>query len=57
MLGWVVTFFVLAAVAGYLGFFGLAGTAGLIAKVFLGVFLVLLVASAAMTILGGRGPA
>ncbi|MBV9992297.1 MAG: DUF1328 domain-containing protein [Alphaproteobacteria bacterium] len=57
MLGWALTFLVLSAVAGYLGFYALAGTAGLIAKVFLGVFLVLLVASAAVTVLGRKGPA
>lgn len=57
MLGWVFTFFVLAIVAGYLGFFGLAGAAGLIAKVCLGIFLVLLVASLTMTVLARRGSA
>ena len=51
MLGWVLTFLVLSAVAAYLSFFALAGTAGIVAKVFLAVFLVLLVASATMTVL------
>ncbi len=54
MLGWVFTFFVLSGVTAYLGFFALAGSAALIAKVFLGVFLVLLVASATMTVLARR---
>jgi len=51
MLGWVATFLVLAAVAAYLGFFALPGFAGLLAKIFMAVFLVLLVASGAMSVL------
>jgi uncharacterized membrane protein YtjA (UPF0391 family) len=45
MLGWALTFLVLALVAGLLGFFALAGVAAMIAKVLLLVFLVLLVVS------------
>jgi uncharacterized membrane protein YtjA (UPF0391 family) len=45
MLGWALTFLVLALVAGLLGFFALAGVAATIAKVLLLVFLVLLVVS------------
>src|SRR5256885_8156998 len=45
MLGWALTFLVLALVAGLLGFFALAGAAAMIAKVLLLVFLVLLVVS------------
>jgi uncharacterized membrane protein YtjA (UPF0391 family) len=46
MLGMALTFFLLAIVAGLLGFFALAGLAALIAKVLLFVFLVLLIVSA-----------
>ena len=45
MLGWALTFLVLALVAGLLGFFALAGVAAMISKVLLLVFLVLLVVS------------
>ena len=45
MLGWALSFLVLALVAGLLGFFALAGAAAMIAKVLLLVFLVLLVVS------------
>ena len=48
MLGWAVTFFVLAVVAAYLGFFSLAGIGAILAKLFLAVFAILLVVSAAM---------
>ena len=56
MLGWTLTFFVLSLVAAYMGFFGLAGSAALAAKVFLGLFLVLLAISAAMSAVRGRPP-
>jgi uncharacterized membrane protein YtjA (UPF0391 family) len=45
MLGWALTFFILAIVAGLLGFVALAGIAAEIAKVLFLVFLVLLVVS------------
>jgi uncharacterized membrane protein YtjA (UPF0391 family) len=57
MLGWALTFFIFALVAGYLGFFGLAGLAGSIAKFLLIVFLILLVISAFSGALRGRPPA
>ena len=47
MLGWAITFLVLALVAAYLGFFTFAGAAALAAKVVLAVFLILLVLSVA----------
>ncbi|MBV9570943.1 MAG: DUF1328 domain-containing protein [Alphaproteobacteria bacterium] len=50
MLGWALTFLLLALVAGMLDFFALAGVAAMIAKVLLLVFLVLLVIS----FFGGR---
>jgi uncharacterized membrane protein YtjA (UPF0391 family) len=46
MLGWALSFLLLALVAGLLGFFALAGLAAAIAKVLLLVFLVLLLVSA-----------
>jgi len=56
MLGWALTFFVLALVAGYLGFFALAGLAATLAKLFLIVFVVLLIVSAFSTTFRGRPP-
>jgi uncharacterized membrane protein YtjA (UPF0391 family) len=57
MLGWALTFLILALIAGYLGFFGLAGIAASIAKILLFVFLVLLIVSAFSNALRGRPPA
>jgi uncharacterized membrane protein YtjA (UPF0391 family) len=55
MLGWVITFAILALVAGILGFVALAGTLATIAKILLFVFLALFVIS---LIFGRRwGPA
>lgn len=45
VLGWALTFFLLAVVAGYFGFFGLVGLAASFAKVLFLIFLVLLVVS------------
>jgi uncharacterized membrane protein YtjA (UPF0391 family) len=45
MLGWAMTFLVLALAAGYLGFFGLAGLAASIAKILLVVFVLLMIVS------------
>ena len=45
MLGWVITFAILALLAGVLGFVALAGTFAMIAKVLLFVFLALFVIS------------
>ena len=56
MLGWALTFLILALVAGYMGFFGLAGLAALIAKLLLVVFLILLIVSAFSGALRGRPP-
>jgi uncharacterized membrane protein YtjA (UPF0391 family) len=50
-LGWVITFAILALVAGILGFGGIAGSFAMIAKVLLFVFLALFVIS---LILGRR---
>jgi len=55
MLGWVITFAILALIAGILGFGGIAGSFAMIAKVLLFVFLALFVIS---LIFGRRwGPA
>ena len=56
MLGWALTFFILALIAAYMGFFAMAGLAASIAKLLLVVFLVLLVVSALSGALRGRPP-
>ncbi len=56
MLGWSITFLVLALVAGLLGFVVVAGAAASIAKVLFYIFLVLLVISAFARALKGRTP-
>ncbi len=57
MLGWALSFLLLALVAGLLGFFALAGLAATIAKLLLLVFVVLLLVSAFSGALRGRPPA
>lgn len=54
MLGWSITFLILALVAGVLGFTGIAGTAAGIAQILFIVFLVLTVLSFVMRALKGR---
>jgi len=56
MLGWALTFLILALVAGYMSFFGLAGLAASIAKLLLVVFVVLLIVSAFSGAIRGRPP-
>lgn len=56
MLGWAITFFILALIAGLLGFFSLAGLAAEIAKILLVAFFVLLVVSLLSNALRGRAP-
>ncbi len=53
MLGWALTFLVIALIAGVLGFGVVAGTAASIAKILFVVFLVLFVIG---LVLGRRGP-
>lgn len=53
MLGWAVTFFIIALIAGVLGFSVIAGTSAWIAKICFLVFLVLFVVS---LIMGRRAP-
>ncbi|QDT02019.1 hypothetical protein K227x_03900 [Rubripirellula lacrimiformis] len=54
MLGWAMTFLIIALIAGVLGFGVVAGTAASIAKILFVVFLVLFVIG---LVLGRRGPA
>ncbi len=54
MLGWALTFLIIALIAGVLGFGVVAGTAATIAKVLFFVFLVLFIIGLVM---GRRGPA
>jgi len=54
MLGWALVFFLLAVIAGWLGFFTLAGVAGTIAQVLFFVFLALLVLGFVMRAVRGE---
>ena len=56
MLGWALTFFSVAIIAGVLGFGGLASGAASIAKSIFFLFLILLVISLVANALRGRGP-
>lgn len=56
MLGWSITFLILAIIAGLLGFVVVAGAAASIAKVLFYVFLILLIVSALARALKGRTP-
>ena len=55
MLGWALTFLVVALIAGVLGFTPVAGAAMGIAKILFFVFLVLFVVSLVMHLVRGRG--
>jgi len=55
MLGWALTFLVVALIAGVLGFTTVAGTAMGIAKILFFVFLVLFVVSLVLHLVRGRG--
>ena len=52
MLGWALTFLIIALISAALGFSGVAGTAAWMAQVLFAVFLVLFIAS---LVLGYRG--
>ncbi len=56
MLGWALTFLVVALIAGVLGFTSIAGTAMAVAKILFFVFLVLFVVSLVMHLVRGRSP-
>jgi len=55
MLGWALTFLVVALIAGVLGFTTIAGTAIGVAKILFYVFLVLFLVSIVMHFVRGRG--
>ncbi|WP_332765714.1 DUF1328 domain-containing protein [Phenylobacterium sp.] len=55
MLGWALTFLVVALIAGLLGFTSIAGAAIGVAKILFFVFLVLFVVSLVMHMVRGRG--
>ncbi|WP_293677881.1 DUF1328 domain-containing protein [uncultured Phenylobacterium sp.] len=55
MLGWALTFLVVALIAGVLGFTSVAGAAMGIAKILFWVFLILFVVSLVMHLVRGRG--
>ena len=55
MLGWALTFLVVALIAGVLGFTSVAGASMAIAKILFFVFLVLFVVSLVMHLVRGRG--
>lgn len=54
MLGWALTFLVVALIAGVLGFTTIAGTAIGVAKILFYVFMVLFLVSLVMNFLRGR---
>jgi uncharacterized membrane protein YtjA (UPF0391 family) len=54
MLGWVITFLVIALIAGLLGFGGIAGASIEIAKIIFFIALVLLLVSAVVHVSRGR---
>jgi uncharacterized membrane protein YtjA (UPF0391 family) len=56
MLRWIITFLVIALIAGALGFGGVAGTATDIARTLFYIFLVLLVVSLLFGAFRGRPP-
>lgn len=56
MLGWAVTFLIIALVAALFGFGGIAGTAVEIAKLIFFVAIVLFAISAVIGLLRGRNP-
>ena len=54
MLNWIITFFILAIIAAFLGFGGLAGTFSQVAQFLTVLFVVLFVASLVYSLLTGR---
>lgn len=56
MLGWVITFLIIALIAAALGFGGLAGTAIGLAKIVFYIFLVLFLVSLVYSLVTGRRP-
>jgi uncharacterized membrane protein YtjA (UPF0391 family) len=56
MIGWAVTFLIVALIAAVLGFGGIAGTAIEIAKIIFFVAIVLFLISAVVALMRGRSP-
>ena len=56
MLNWSITFFIMAVIAGVLGFSGLAGTFVDIAKFLAVIFVLLFIISLIYSIMSGRRP-
>jgi uncharacterized membrane protein YtjA (UPF0391 family) len=56
MLGWAITFFIVAIIAAILGFGGIAGSAVAIAQILFVVFLVLFLVSLVWHLISGRRP-
>ncbi len=56
MLGWALTFLVIALIAGALGFTGIYVAAAGIAKILFFIFVVLFLVSLVMHMVRGRGP-
>ena len=56
MIGWAVTFLIVALIAAVLGFGGIAGTAIEIAKIIFFVAIILFLISAVVALLRGRSP-
>jgi len=54
MLGWALTFLVVALIAGLLGFTAIAGASIAVAKILFFIFLVLFLVSLVMHLIGGR---
>jgi uncharacterized membrane protein YtjA (UPF0391 family) len=55
MLGWAITFFVIAIIAAVLGFGGIAGSAVYIAQILFVIFLILFLISLVWHLVSGRG--
>lgn len=54
MLNWIITFFVLAVIAAFLGFYGLAGAFAQVAQFLAVLFVVLFLASLIYSVVNGR---
>ena len=54
MLNWIITFFVLAIIAAFLGFGGLAGTFAQVAQLLTALFVILFLASLVFSLITGR---
>jgi len=56
MLNWIITFFVLAIIAAFLGFGGLAGSFASVAQLLTGLFVILFLAGLVYSLITGRRP-